>query len=187
MIVQIYTWFTHGGVEANQDRIGRVFLSTYEGAIDAKGRVSIPAPFRAALGGNARVFIWIAPDGSGALEGGGEELMRLYAETLAELPLQSPVREAIVTTVIAGSADLKIDETGRVKLPEEFCVAAGLSGRIKFTGAIQSFKIWDPARLRAHSEKQKDVAQRTETLDAFHKAYLQVRQRHAAARREEAG
>lgn len=164
-----------------------MFFSTYEGAVDAKGRVSIPAPYRAALGGNTRVFIWIAPDGSGALEGGGEELMQLYAETLAELPLQSPVREAIVTTVIAGSADLKIDDTGRVRLPDEFCVAAGLSGRIKFTGAIESFKIWDPARLEAHRTKQQGVAQDAGTLDAFHKAYLQVRQRRAAASRGEAG
>lgn len=187
MILQIYTWFTHGGVEAIQERTGRVFFSTYEGAIDAKGRVSIPAPYRVALGGNTRVFIWIAPDGSGALEGGGEELMALYAETLAELPLQSPIREAFVTTVIAGSADLKIDDTGRVKLPDDFCKTAGLSGRIKFTGAIESFKIWDPERFEAHRTKQADVAQRSETLDAFHAAYNRVRQRRAAATRGEAG
>jgi len=187
MIVHVYTWFTHGGVEAYPDKDGRVFFSTYEGAIDAKGRVSIPAPFRAALGGNSRVFIWIAPDGSGALEGGGEALMELYAETLAELPLQSPVREAFVTSVIAGSADLKIDDTGRIKLPEEFCEAAGLSGRIRFTGAVESFKIWDPARFEAHRTRQNAVAQQPETLDAFHAAYREVRRRRAAAQRGEAG
>jgi MraZ protein len=187
MIVHVYTWFTHGGVEANLKRDGRVFFSTYEGAIDAKGRVSIPAPFRAALGGNTRVFIWIAPDGSGALEGGGEALMELYAETLAELPLQSPVREAFVTAVIAGSADLKIDDTGRIKLPEEFCSAAGLTDRIRFTGAIESFKIWDPARFDTHRRRQATVAQHPETLDAFHAAYRDVRRRRAASLRGEAG
>lgn len=187
MVVHVYTWFTHAGVEANQDKDGRVFYSTYEGAIDAKGRVSIPAPYRAALGGNSRVFIWIAPDGSGALEGGGEALMELYAETLAELPLQSPVREAFVTSVIAGSADLKIDDTGRIKLPEEFCEAAGISGRIRFTGAIESFKIWDPARFEGHRARQNGIAQHPETLDAFHEAYREVRKRRAAASRGEAG
>jgi MraZ protein len=187
MIGQIYTWFTHDGVEANQDRNGRVFFSTYEGAIDAKGRVSIPAPFRAALGGNARVFIWIAPDGSGALEGGGEALMALYAETLAELPLQSPVREAFVTAVIAGSADLKIDETGRIKLPDAFCEAAGLSRDVRFTGAIESFKIWDPARFEAHRQKQNGIAQSTETLDVFYSAYRDVRRRRLASSRGEGG
>ncbi|HAY05085.1 MAG TPA: hypothetical protein DCY26_00315, partial [Hyphomonas sp.] len=100
---------------------------------------------------------------------------------------QSPVREAIVTMIIAGSADLKIDDTGRVKLPEEFCAAAGLTGRIKFTGAIESFKIWDPARLEAHNAKQKGLVQTSETMAAFQKAYTQVRQRRAAASRGEAG
>lgn len=187
MIVHVYTWFTHGGVAAFQEQDGRVFFSTYEGAIDAKGRVSIPAPYRAALGGNTRVFIWIAPDGSGALEGGGEALMALYAETLAELPLQSPVREAFVTSVIAGSADLKIDETGRIKLPDEFCEVAGISGRLRFTGAIESFKIWDPARFEAHRARQNGIAQQPETLDAFHEAYREVRRRRAASSRGEVG
>jgi MraZ protein len=187
MIGHVYTWFTHGGVEAFSGLDGRVFFSTYEGAIDAKGRVSIPAPFRAALGGNSRIFIWIAPDGSGALEGGGEELMALYAETLSELPLQSPVREAFVTNVIAGSADLKIDDTGRIRLPEDFCAVAGLSGRIRFTGAIESFKIWDPARFEEHRARQASIAQERENVDAFHAAYNRVRARHAAARRGETG
>ena len=112
--------------------------------------------------------------------------MELYAETLAELPLQSPVREAFVTSVIAGSADLKIDDTGRIKLPDDFCEAAGLSGRIRFTGAIESFKIWDPARFDAHRAKQAGIAQRPDTLEAFHAAYNQVRKRRAAAQRGEA-
>jgi MraZ protein len=168
------------GYNVSAEWNGRVFYSTYEGAIDAKGRVSIPAAYRQALGGSARVFVWVAPDGSGALEGGGEALMQLYAETISELPLQDPVREAIVTTVIAGAADLKIDETGRVRLPEDFCVAAGLTDRIKFTGAIESFKIWSPARHQAHAERQVSLARSPETLKAFHEAYQAVRRRREA-------
>jgi MraZ protein len=113
--------------------------------------------------------------------------MELYAETLAELPLQSPVREAFVTAVIAGSADLRIDDTGRIKLPEEFCAAASLSGRIRFTGAIESFKIWDPVRFETHRGHQASVARHAETLDAFHTAYRDVRRRRAASLRGEAG
>ena len=180
MIVHDLAWVSHGGVYVSTDRGWRVFFSTYEGAIDTKGRVSIPAAYRQVLGGNTRVFIWVAPDGSGALEGGGEALMQLYAETISELPLQDPVREAIVTTVIAGAADLKIDETGRVRLPEEFCAAAGLTDRIKFTGAIESFKIWAPERHQAHAARQTSLANDPGTLRAFHDAYQKVRRRHQA-------
>lgn len=160
-----------------------MFVSTYEGAIDAKGRVSIPAPFRAALGGSSRVFVWQAPDGSGALEGGGEELMELYRETLAELPLQSPIREAIVTCIIAASADLKIDETGRVKLPEDLCEAAELNGKIRFSGQMDSFRIWNPERYSLHQMRMRSIVNAPETLDAFATAYNKVRQRRAAAGR----
>mgnify|MGYP005838671537 CR=1 FL=1 len=52
-----------------------VFVSTYETSLDAKGRVSVPAPFRAALAGGNRIFLWPAIDGSGCLEGGGDELI----------------------------------------------------------------------------------------------------------------
>lgn len=158
-----------------------MFVSTYDGAIDAKGRVSIPAPFRAALGGSARVFLWQAPDGSGALEGGGEELMELYRETLAELPLQSPIREAIVTCIIAASADLKIDDTGRVKLPEDLCEAADLTGKIKFSGQMDSFRIWNPERFTLHQSRMRSIVNAQETLDVFAAAYNKVRQRRAAA------
>jgi len=160
-----------------------VFVSTYDGAIDAKGRVSIPAPFRAALGGSARVFLWQAPDGSGALEGGGEELMELYRETLAELPLQSPIREAIVTCIIAAAADLKIDDTGRVKLPEDLCAAADLTGRIKFSGQMDSFRIWNPERFHLHQSRMRSIVNAPETLDAFASAYNKVRLRRAAGGR----
>lgn len=158
-----------------------MFVSTYEGAIDAKGRVSIPAPFRAALGGSSRVFIWEAPDGSGSLEGGGEELMELYRDTLAELPLQSPIREAIVTCIIAGSADLKIDETGRVKLPEDLCQAAELDGKIRFSGQMDSFRIWNPERFRLHQMRMRSIVNTPETLDVFAAAYNKVRQRRAVS------
>lgn len=164
-----------------------MFVSTYEGAIDAKGRVSIPAPFRAALGGSARVFLWQAPDGSGALEGGGEDLMELYRETLAELPLQSPIREAIVTCIIAAAADLKIDDTGRVKLPDDLCGAADLTGKIRFSGQMDSFRIWNPERFNLHQTRMRNIVNSPETLDAFASAYNKVRQRRAAAGRTGGG
>ena len=71
-----------------------MFVSTYETAIDAKGRVSVPAPFRAALSGGSRVFLWPAIDGSGCLEGGGDELMSIYRQTLARMAPNDPNRRA---------------------------------------------------------------------------------------------
>jgi len=151
-----------------------VFVSTYESAIDAKGRVSIPASFRAALGGGTRIFLWQALDGSGCLEGGGEALMNMYRATLTRLAPQSEVRKALVNRIIAGSADLKMDETGRIRLPEELCKAAELDGRIKFAGNMDSFQIWNPEKHAAFNAAMEAAAAAPETLAAFGRAYSEV-------------
>lgn len=158
-----------------------MFVSTYEGAIDAKGRVSIPAPFRAALGGGQRVFLWIALDGSGALEGGGEALMAMYSDVLALLPPQSEARDALVSCIIAGSADLKIDETGRIKLPDDLCAAAGLTDRIRFSGQMDSFRIWTPEAHARHLAQMRATAAKPETRDALAEAYNEVRRRRGGS------
>lgn len=151
-----------------------MFVSTYESAIDAKGRVSIPAPFRAALGGGTRIFLWPALDGSGCLEGGGEALMAMYRATLTRLPPQSTVRKALVNRIIAGSADLKMDDTGRIKLPDELRAAASLSDRIKFAGNMDSFQIWNPEKHEAFTNAMAAAAAEPETLAALGEAYNEV-------------
>lgn len=156
----------------------RVFVSTYESAIDAKGRVSIPAPFRSALGGGNRIFLWPALDGSGCLEGGGEALMAMYRATLTRLPPQSPVRKALVSSIIAGSADLKMDDTGRIKLTDDLIKAAGLDGRVKFAGNIDSFQIWNPDKHAEFTTAMAETAAKPETLEALGEAYNEVLRQH---------
>ena len=151
-----------------------MFVSTYESAIDAKGRVSIPAPFRAELGGSSRIFLWQALDGSGCLEGGGEALMAMYRATLTRLAPQSDVRKVLVNRIIAGSADLKMDETGRIKLPEDLCKAAELDGRIKFAGNMDSFQIWNPDKHAAYNASMEAAAASPDVMAAFGRAYSEV-------------
>lgn len=132
-----------------------MFVSTYESAIDAKGRVSVPAPFRSALGGRSRIFLWPALDGSQCLEGGGEELMAMYRQTISRLPLQSRQRKALTLAIVSRSADLKMDDPGRVKIPEALLASVGISDKMVFVGALESFQIWSP---EAYAEYEADMA-----------------------------
>ena len=151
-----------------------MFISTYESAIDAKGRVSIRASFRAALGGGTRIVLWPALDNSGCLEGGGEQLMAMYRATLTRLAPQSPLRKALVTRIIAGSADLKMDDTGRIKLSDELVKAASLDDRVTFAGNMDSFQIWSPDKYAVHMDAMATVAAAPEATDAFGRAYADV-------------
>ena len=150
-----------------------MFFSTYESAIDAKGRVSVPASFRAALGGSSRVYVWPAFDGRECLEAGGEALMNDYRQILARMSPHDPAREAIAHAVFGRSADLKMDEPGRVKLPEAQLAAAGIKTKLVFSGAFDRFRIWSPERFAAYdAAMSSQAAANLEKLDAPFQAAL---------------
>lgn len=135
-----------------------MFVSSYETALDAKGRVSVPASFRAALGGGSRIFVWPAMDGSGCLEGGGDELMAVYRQTLARMAPTDPHRRAFMHAIFTRSADLKMDDTGRITLPANLLEAAGIEKKLVFAGAFDRFHIWEPSRFHAFDEKMSQTA-----------------------------
>nr|WP_288145396.1 division/cell wall cluster transcriptional repressor MraZ [Hyphomonas sp.] len=98
----------------------------------------------------------------------------MYRATLTRLAPHSPARKALVTRIIAGSADLKMDDTGRIKLTEELIKAAGLDGRVKFAGNMDSFQIWNPDRHAEHFDAMAAEAAKEDTLEALGQAYSEV-------------
>ena len=118
----------------------------------------MPAPFRSALGGGSRVFLWPALDGSKCLQGGGEALMRVYQQTIVRLPLQSMARKVLTTTIISRSEDLKMDDPGRIKIPEKMLKSVGIDKKLLFVGALESFQIWAPDAYAEHEAVMAEAA-----------------------------
>lgn len=153
-------------------RTGRgVFVSTYEGAIDAKGRVSVPAPFRAALGGGNRVFLWPALGGLGCLEGGGEALMSVYRQTITRLPQLSKKRRLLTAAIISRAADLKMDDPGRIKIPDDLLASVGITDKLVFVGALDSFQIWSPEAYAAFLAQVDAASDEEDILSALDDPY----------------
>ncbi|WP_158588368.1 division/cell wall cluster transcriptional repressor MraZ [Henriciella mobilis] len=149
-----------------------MFVSTYETSLDAKGRVSVPAPFRAALSGGNRVFLWPAIDGSGCLEGGGDELMSLYRQTLARMAPNDPNRRAFMHTIFTRSADLKMDDTGRITIPPALLKAAGIEKQLVFAGSFDRFHIWEPSRFAEFDAQMAETAR--DNQDAMAEPFQQA-------------
>jgi len=148
-----------------------VFVSTYESAIDAKGRVSVPAPFRSALGGGSRIFLWPALDGSKCLEGGGEELMAMYRQTISRLPPQSRQRKALTLAIMSRTADLKMDDPGRIKIPEELLASVGITDKMVFVGALESFQIWSPEAYADYEAEMAEAVNDPDVINALAAPY----------------
>jgi MraZ protein len=131
------------------------FVATFVNRLDQKGRVSVPAPFRAVLAreGEEGVYCYPALDRP-AVDGGGARLKEAIAARLGVFETFSEDHESLATAFYGDSRILKIDPDGRVVLPEEFRAYAGISDTAVFVGQGFKFQIWEPERF---AERQRET------------------------------
>ena len=128
------------------------FVSTFINKIDAKGRVSVPAPFRAILerDGYAGGGIYCYPSlDAPALDAGGQRLAENIDRLLDGLPDYSDERDELSVALYGDVHTLAIDQDGRIVLPETLRAHAGLATHVAFVGLGQKFQMWEPARFEA--------------------------------------
>jgi MraZ protein len=133
-----------------------VFLSTFVNKIDKKGRVSVPASFRAVLGSDAAGVVVFRSLQVEALDACSIAHLETLSESLEHLNLSPEMYELMETTIFGGSVQLPFDSEGRISLPSTMMEIAGIRDSVAFVGRRRTFQIWDPARLAAH-----DAATRT--------------------------
>jgi MraZ protein len=140
------------------------FVSHYMLRLDSKGRVSIPAPFRAVLArdGFQGLYCYPALDRP-ALDAGGNALMAEIETLIARYPPYSEEREQFAAALYGTSEVLKIDGEGRVVLTEPLKTHAGIAEEVTFAGLGHKFQIWEPGRFRA------ELAEATEKVRALKK------------------
>ena len=133
------------------------FLSSYTSRLDAKGRVSVPAVFRAlvARGGFEGLLVHESLD-SQALDCGGTALLARITGLLATMPAYSQAHDSYATALLGTSEVLKLDGEGRVILPEGLKAHAAISSEVTFVGLGEKFQIWEPGRFRAHLEEARN-------------------------------
>ena len=131
------------------------FVSTFTNRLDPKGRVSVPAPFRAVLAreGHDGVYCYPALDRP-AIDGGVERLQQAIADRLAVFETFSEDHESLSTAFYGESRILKIDPDGRVVLPDELRGYAGIADTAVFVGQGFKFQIWAPERF---AERQRET------------------------------
>ncbi len=132
------------------------FVSTISSRLDGKGRVSIPAPFRAVLEADRYPGLFVHPALEvPALEAGGNRLLSEIDALIGRYSPYSEARDLIATALLGGAETLKIDPEGRVMLPERFKAHAGITADVVFVGLGDKFRIWEPNRFSVHLAEAK--------------------------------
>ncbi|WP_029032643.1 division/cell wall cluster transcriptional repressor MraZ [Salinarimonas rosea] len=129
------------------------FVSNFTNRLDAKGRVSIPATFRAVLARDGFEGLYVHPAlDAPALDAGGNRLLEEIDAFLSSLTPYSDERDQLSTALFGTSEILKVDTEGRVILTESVKAHAEIADSVTFVGLGHKFQIWEPERFRAHLE-----------------------------------
>jgi len=132
------------------------FLSHYANRFDAKGRVSVPAPFRAVLARENFEGVFAHPSlDSPALDCGGATLLDEIHGLLESMPPYSRDREDLALALLGTGEVLRFDTEGRIMLGERMRASIGLRDEAVFVGQGRKFQIWEPNRFAAHLEEAK--------------------------------
>ncbi len=136
-----------------------MFLSRVTNTLDAKGRISVPADFRAVVGDGHfdGIIVWPSFDGPW-LEGGGIALMEDYQALLENMDPYDDARIAFERAIFAEARRLAFDANGRVSLPKELADYAGLNGQVTFIGLGRRFEMWNPKSYAAKAEESRRLA-----------------------------
>src|ERR1044072_7951688 len=133
-------------MRAGMDR----FVSNFTLRLDAKGRVSIPASYRAVLARDSFDGLYCYPAlDQPAVEAGGDGLLGQSERLIESSPPYADERDAFTLSLYGTSETLKIDSEGRVILSDTLKTHAGITAEIAFVGLGHKFQIWEPGRLRA--------------------------------------
>lgn len=125
-----------------------LFLSTYINRVDRKGRVSVPAPFRTALAGQAfQGIVLFRSSNHPCLEGFAHDTMEELGARLDRFDLFSAEQDDLATAIFGEAVQLPFDGDGRVILPQDMASFAGLQEQAAFAGLGRKFQIWNPAAL----------------------------------------
>lgn len=120
-----------------------MFTGEYRHSVDAKGRIAVPARFRARLEDGAFVSRWL----DACLAIWSRDAWERLAGKVAALPtVENAGARAFSRFVFASAIEVDFDAQGRFVLPAYLRESAGLEGEAVVVGSLDHAEIWAPAR-----------------------------------------
>ncbi len=145
------------------------FLGTHTNRIDAKGRVSIPAPYRAALralaGEGVPSLVLRTSHKYPCIECWPARFFEELAPPLDKMDVFDDDHDDLAMALYPDAAQFDPDKEGRIPLPDDLARHANLAESVFFMGLGRIFQIWEPeAAERARAAARDRARQRRLTL-----------------------
>lgn len=160
-----------------------LFNGTYVQNFDAKGRVSIPASFRAALRAGAAsiatnddgpisIPLVLRPsDKVRCIEALTEQRHQALVAELEKLDPLSEEYDALATVLFADAYPIETDKEGRIIIHDALLGLAGITraGSVAFVGMGTRFQLWNPddvpgRKAEAHATNSARMARQREVV-----------------------
>ena len=119
-----------------------MFRGRYEHAIDAKGRVSLPARFREALESLHDDLLFITTSDDPCLRAYARPSWTEFEDKLASKPSLDPRVRRLTRHFVGNSQECQVDGMGRVLVPGPLREYAGLNREVVFVGQVRFIEIW---------------------------------------------
>ncbi len=124
-----------------------LFLSKYINKVDKKGRVSVPASFRAELSDESFPGIIVRPSFvSQAIDACGRGALQELQRGVGRFNPFTEERAGFANAIFARSHPVPWDGEGRVIVPDELLNHGAITDRALFVGLGDTFQIWEPER-----------------------------------------
>jgi MraZ protein len=145
-----------------------MFRGRHEHTIDAKGRTSVPARYRDALGaaGERRIVLTSALDP--CLVAYTPSEWSAFEDRLARLPQFDRAVQKLKRIYLSGAVECDIDDVGRILVPPTLRDHARLKKDVLWAGAGRYAELWDKEEWQKHFEttedEKRDIAARLAEL-----------------------
>jgi MraZ protein len=124
-----------------------MFLGDYQHTLDAKGRVSLPAKFRAEMTGK----LVIAKGFEDCLYVYSADEYNRFVEELLATEDFDPRMRRIRRFFTSGAVEAELDSAGRISLPPVLREYAGLKKDVAVTGNGNRIELWDAEAWTAYN------------------------------------
>ncbi len=143
-------------------------MSKYTNKVDRKGRVSVPAPFRAALpSGFQKSIVAYQAVNHNAIECCDLLHIEKINDSLEHFDPLSDEHDEFSLALMSGLTELPFDGNGRVILPDDLIEFAGITDYATFAGKGKTFQIWEPSAFDRELEKARSKVKEKRAMLKF--------------------